>query len=178
MDKQPPLQIHFAQPVKELGSKIGAPRGGPKNKISPGGWLSLESPGQSEMPAWALVFVCLCVWLVVRVDGLWVGGLRALRGRRKKREEGEGRRKGGETGSGAEPRRNFLKTQFYPLSGPRWGLSFAFLYSSHRDLPFGETLSSRGRLDAEIGGSGQLRLGQRGSGFFNPDQTLAVYPTG
>ena len=132
---------------------------------------------------WAVGGKALQAWYMQGVDGLWVrlylGGF-SVGAEREGKLDGKRRREKKEekTGSGAEPRRNFLKTRFYPLSGPRSGLSFAFLYSSHRDLPFGETLSSRGRLDAEIDGSGQLRLGQRGSGFFNPDQTLAVYPTG
>ena len=82
---------------------------------------------------------------------------------REEEEERGGRKeegKEGKAGSGAEPRRFFLKTRFYPLSGPRWGLSFAFLHSSHRGLPFGETPSPRGRLDAEIERSGQSRLGR------------------
>ena len=66
------------------------------------------------------------------------------RGGRK--EEGKERK----AGSGAQPREIFLKTRFYPLSGPRWGLSFAFLDSSHRDLPFGETPTPGGRLDTKI----------------------------
>ena len=32
----------------------------------------------------------------------------------------------------------FLKVRFYPASGPRGGLSIAFLSSSRRDLSLGE----------------------------------------
>ena len=73
----------------------------------------------------------------------------------KEEEEERGGRKEegkeGKAGSGAQPLRIFLKTRFYPLSGPRWGISFSFLDSSHRDLPFGETPTPGGRLDAKIG---------------------------
>ena len=89
---------------------------------------------------------------------LWLP--RGIGGPGKEEEEERGGRKEegkeGKAGSGAQPRRIFLKTRFYPLSGPRWGISFSFLDSSHRDLPFGETPSPGDRLDAKIGWLGQL----------------------
>ena len=55
-----------------------------------------------------------------------------------KEEREERRREEVETGSGAEPLRNFFKSAIYPTSRSRCGFLLAFLSSSHRDLSLGE----------------------------------------
>ena len=65
----------------------------------------------------------------------------------RRRREGRGRkkkRKGRGNGVRGEAPAKFLKSEFYPLSRPRWRLSFAFLGSSHRDLPGGEVWAGSG----------------------------------
>ena len=67
-------------------------------------------------------------------------------GREREKRRGEGRRNGVR---GVAPAK-FLKTRFYPVSRPRGAFSFAFLDSSHRDLPLGEVRTIIGRLEAPI----------------------------
>ena len=65
----------------------------------------------------------------------------------RRRTEGRGRkkkRKGRGNGVRGEAPAKFFKSAFYPLSRPRWPLSFAFLSSSHRDLPAGEIWAGSG----------------------------------
>ena len=65
----------------------------------------------------------------------------------RRRREGRGRkkkRKGRGNGVRGEAPAKFFKSAFYPLSRPRWRLSFAFLSSSHRGLPAGEVWAALG----------------------------------
>ena len=67
------------------------------------------------------------------------GGQEKKRGKRKKEEE---ERVG--NGVRGEAPAKYFESAFYPLSRPRWRLSFAFLSSSHRGLPAGEVWAALG----------------------------------
>ena len=74
------------------------------------------------------------------------------RGRKKKR-------KGRGNGVRGEAPAKFFKSAFYPLSRPRWRLSFAFLSSSHRGLPAGEVSAGSGASTRRSKKAGRRGLG-------------------